>query len=169
MDGGPNKKFSYKPRAGLIEFSLKNCKMTAYKVNQTIDPVPNYSSMLCRCIVGNLDAPRCCRLAAVCGPVLIINQYRPRDRRKPLWPAGLDFDIRASSYPRIKSFIAFYQLVPFNFMSNSKLNIPLRLLNQSSKYGIVDMDQYRQNYATHFSHALLVWRRRSSSLFFNNE
>ena len=24
MDGGPNKKFSYKPRAGLFECSLKN-------------------------------------------------------------------------------------------------------------------------------------------------
>ena len=51
MDGGPNKQFSYKPRAGLIECSLKNCKMTLYpQVNQTIAP----KLVRHRCIVENV-------------------------------------------------------------------------------------------------------------------
>ena len=72
MDGGPNKKFSHKPRAGQIEFSLKNCKMTAYgQVNKTIAPFPDYCLVRHRCIVRNVVLV-CLRAAgllrsAVCG------------------------------------------------------------------------------------------------------
>ena len=55
MDGGPNEKVSFKPKTRLIEFSSKNCKMTAYsQVDQTIAPVPDYCSVRHRCILGNL-------------------------------------------------------------------------------------------------------------------
>ena len=35
-----------------------------------------------------MGVPASCRLAAVCGQVLIVNQYHPRGRRKPF--RGLD-------------------------------------------------------------------------------
>ena len=82
-DGGPNKKFGYKPRVGLIKCSLKNCKMAAYsQVSQTIAPIPDYCSMRHQCIVGG--APSGCGLAAVCRLVLIRNRYQPRSHIKTI-------------------------------------------------------------------------------------
>ena len=77
MDGWPNEDFSYKPRASLIESSLKNCETTAFsQVNQTIAPVLDHWSLRHRCIVGNVVFVRC-------GPVLIMNQCDPSGRREP--------------------------------------------------------------------------------------
>ena len=46
MDGGPNEKFSYKPRAGLIKCSLKLYKMATYSVVNRIKPTENLTSIL---------------------------------------------------------------------------------------------------------------------------
>ena len=96
LDGGPNKKFGYRQRAGIIKWSLKNCKMTAYsQVNQTIAPVQDYCSVRHRCIVGNvvLELLRDAGLlrSAVCGLRSAVcdlrdgsnDKYHPRGRRKP--------------------------------------------------------------------------------------
>ena len=53
MDGGPNKKILLYASAEIVEFSLKNCKMTAYsQTNQAIAPDPDYCLVRHRCIVG---------------------------------------------------------------------------------------------------------------------
>ena len=46
IDGGPNTKFSYKLRAGLMECSLKNFKMMAYSVVNQIEAIENLTNIL---------------------------------------------------------------------------------------------------------------------------
>ena len=89
------KKISYKPRAGPIDCSLKNCNMTANQVNQTIAPVPVDCLVRHRYIVGNvvLVCLRAAGLPRSAGRFLYATNIIPGVVANLF--AGLDFDMCA--------------------------------------------------------------------------